>query len=149
MRNDRDGDLTGRNLPDWAKHGTHMNKALEANESGKKYSDIYKTINTMSNTTIMSVLLSSGPRYALSLTLDSPANLSCLFCLCSDTVVETTQLLCWSTWSQVYNWSLLWTVLSLPKSSTAYSLCQTQTKSPRAAFFKLCLWFLNGGFGTL
>lgn len=64
-------------------------------------------------------------------------------------LVETTQLLCWSTWSQVYNWSLLWTVLSFPKSSTAYSLCQTQTKSPKAAFFKLCLWFLNGGFGTL
>lgn len=72
-----------------------------------------------------------------------------LFCLCSDTVVETIRLLCWSTWSPVYSWSLLGTVLSFPESSTACSLCQTQTKSPRAAFFKLCLWFLNGGFDTL
>lgn len=35
MRNDRDGDLTGRNLPDWVKHGTHMIKALKAKESEK------------------------------------------------------------------------------------------------------------------
>lgn len=74
---------------------------------------------------------------------------SLLFILCSDTMVETTWLLCWSTWSWVYSWSLLWTGLSFPESSTACSLCQTQTKSPRAAFFKLCLWFLNGGFVTL
>ena len=69
MRNDRAEELTSRNLPDGVKHGTRMNKAPEARESGKifKHIQIHKYYELYYH---MSALLSSRPLYAFSLTLD-------------------------------------------------------------------------------
>lgn len=145
MRNGRDEELTIKILPDEAKRGTCMNKALEAREFGKifEYIWVHKRCEQRCH---MSASLSSKPLYAFCLLLPPLVCVSCLFCAWFDAVWRSLSTRV-EHLSPMQSWSFLWAVLSCVLGAIC-SQRPVQTKWHLPVSFRIRSSSLNGGSNT-